>query len=127
MQYRSDQSQHGYEEARENVEESSIDQGGGENSPDWMDTLKSVRAEIKRFKEDNERVERAQERQPEVNEIIWQRFLDLQRQGDMSWGLVIETSRTLWNQKREQMVKMVVGPGQGTKGKAKISWEGMHN
>lgn len=52
MQYRYDQSQHGSEEARSN-EERQIGQGGGEDSPDWMNTLRSQRDEVRRFKEDN--------------------------------------------------------------------------
>jgi len=41
-----DQSQHWYGEAWMNEEERSVSQAIGVNSPDWMDTLKSMRDEI---------------------------------------------------------------------------------
>ena len=56
VRYSFDQSQHGYEE------ESSVDQGGGGDSPDLMDTLRSLRAKIRNCKVDNERLVKAQEK-----------------------------------------------------------------
>ena len=98
VQYIFDQSQHVYEESRPNKEERSVGQGGGQNSYDWMDTLRSPRDEIRSDKEDNERlVIRAQQKQAKVNEIILRSLLDMEIRGNMSWGLVIETDKALWN------------------------------
>lgn len=60
-----DRSQYGHEEAL-------LENRGGENSPDWMDTLRSLRSNIRSCKANKKRSIRAWERQVEVNVFIVQ-------------------------------------------------------
>lgn len=68
-----DRSQHGYEEVE------SMGKRERAGSPDWMDTLRSLRDEIRSCKANNERIIREQKRRVEVNVVILQSPSYLQR------------------------------------------------
>jgi len=62
----------------------SYEKHGDEYSPHIKDTLRSLKVEIRSCKEDNHRIihsqdrfSRAHEKQAEVNEVIFQFFLDM--------------------------------------------------
>lgn len=73
VQYNIHTSQHGHEEE-------SLDKGKEEGSLDWMDTLISLRVELRIYKEDNVNIVRSVDKQEEVNEVILQSLSDMQRQ-----------------------------------------------
>lgn len=54
-----------------------MEKGSEEGSLDWMDTLISLRDELRSYKADNEKIVRAQENQTRVNAVILQRLSDL--------------------------------------------------
>lgn len=76
VEYSSDKSQHGSDGVRTNEEERSIGQGGVNHSLDWMDTLRSLRDEVRSFKANNDRLVRDQEWQTEINVVILQSLSD---------------------------------------------------
>jgi len=67
VEYSFDQSHHGSDWVKVNEEEISIEEGGGNHSLNWMDTLRSLRAKVRSCKADNERFVRSQKRKHEIN------------------------------------------------------------
>lgn len=80
VEYSSDQSHLGSDGVKTIEEGRTIGQWGWNHSPYWIDSLRILRDEIRRFKANNERVGRAQERLVEINSVILQIFSDSQRQ-----------------------------------------------
>jgi len=73
VQYSIDKSQHGHKEE-------SVEKRGEVGSPNCMDILRSLRDKIRSYKDDNEKLVRAQKKQIEVNEFIQQSFSNLHKQ-----------------------------------------------
>lgn len=79
VQYSIDRSQHGHEEEL-------VEKRGDSSFLDWLDTLRSLRVELRSFKDDNERIVKAQENQDEMNVVILQSLSYLQRQKQHEMG-----------------------------------------
>lgn len=77
VEYSYDRTSHRHAEVSKNEEEISFGQGGGTSSPNWMDTLWSLRVEVGIFKANNERLVRSQKNQVEINAVILQIFSNL--------------------------------------------------
>ena len=57
---------------------------GLENSSDLADTLRRLKQEIRSCKVDNDKIMQVEDKQVEVNVVILQNLLELQRQGTPS-------------------------------------------
>ena len=91
---------------------------GGDHSLDLMDTLRNLRAGVRRFKEDNERLVRTKERQFEIDVVIMQSLSNLQRQTKLEMRASHRDRRVLLESEEK-----TIGVD-GLKSRKRHRWEG---